>query len=587
MRWPEFSAPILTLALALPALGQTAQLQVIHNSADPSAARVDVYVNDALLLDDFAFRSATPFVEVPAEVELRVGVAPAGSQGAADILARFPLTLRSNGRYVAVAAGVLDAAAFAANPDGAPTGFRLFALEGVPARAPLGFVALRAFHGATDAPAVDIRGAGLGAVAADLSFGEFSAPRWLLPRRYTLDVTPAGDANTVVASFDADLRSLAGGAAVVFASGYLNPLANQDGAAFGLFAALADGSVLELPKLEPTAMLQIIHNAADPAAAVVDVYVNGNRLLDDFAFRSATPFVEVPAEVDLAIGVAPRTSGSAADVLATFDVSLARGGRYVVMANGVLDPGAFAANPGGAAIGFSLYPRGQVPDRSFASLVTTLGFHGATDAPAVDVYARAWRFWVPVFRGLSYGEFEDRRLLARDTQLAITPAGDRRTVVAFFDAPLSQLRNQAVTVFASGFLDPAANAGGAAFGLFVALADGTVLPLPRAAAKDLRIELEGETDLPVAASAEFRLLQNAPNPFNPATSIRFNLPSAMDVRLEVYDLRGRLVSTLVDGTLSAGPHEVTFRGEELASGVYMYRLSAGDRVETRRMNLVK
>lgn len=95
-------------ALPAAALAGTAQLQIIHNSADPGAAEVDVYVNGDLLLDDFAFRTATPYVEVPSDVELTVGVAPGNSMGAEDILAEFPVTLASGGRYLAVANGVLD-----------------------------------------------------------------------------------------------------------------------------------------------------------------------------------------------------------------------------------------------------------------------------------------------------------------------------------------------------------------------------------------------------------------------------------------------------------------------------------------------
>ena len=74
----------------------------------------------------------------------------------------------------------------------------------------------------------------------------------------------------------------------------------------------------------PTARLQVIHNAADPLASEVDVYVNGDLLLDNFAFRTATPFVTVPAGVTLNIGVAPSTSTSANDTIKNIPVVLAK-----------------------------------------------------------------------------------------------------------------------------------------------------------------------------------------------------------------------------------------------------------------------
>ena len=75
------SLVLLLVSLASGALASTAELQVVHNAADPAAAVVDIYVNEEPFLPDFAFRTATPFVEVPAGVELRIGVAPGDSDG--------------------------------------------------------------------------------------------------------------------------------------------------------------------------------------------------------------------------------------------------------------------------------------------------------------------------------------------------------------------------------------------------------------------------------------------------------------------------------------------------------------------------
>jgi len=82
-------------------------------------------------------------------------------------------------------------------------------------------------------------------------------------------------------------------------------------------------------------------------------------------------------------------------------------------------------------------------------------------------------------------------------------------------------------------------------------------------------------------------LTNYPNPFNPTTGISFSLPAAADVRLDIFNIMGQRIATLVDGTLNAGVHTFAWDGANLASGVYMYRLTAGDLIETRKMMLLK
>jgi hypothetical protein len=86
---------------------------------------------------------------------------------------------------------------------------------------------------------------------------------------------------------------------------------------------------------------------------------------------------------------------------------------------------------------------------------------------------------------------------------------------------------------------------------------------------------------------EFNLAQNYPNPFNPSTTIKFELPRASRVALTVYDVLGRQVSVLVNERRNAGVYEVKFDGSELASGVYFYRIQAGDYVATKKLVLMK
>ncbi|MFQ5870433.1 MAG: T9SS type A sorting domain-containing protein, partial [Candidatus Zixiibacteriota bacterium] len=78
-----------------------------------------------------------------------------------------------------------------------------------------------------------------------------------------------------------------------------------------------------------------------------------------------------------------------------------------------------------------------------------------------------------------------------------------------------------------------------------------------------------------------------PNPFNAVTNISYSLAEAGNVSLKVYDISGRLVETLVNGPREAGEHIVTWDASKVSSGVYFYKLSAGDYTLTKKMNLLR
>ena len=87
--------------------------------------------------------------------------------------------------------------------------------------------------------------------------------------------------------------------------------------------------------------------------------------------------------------------------------------------------------------------------------------------------------------------------------------------------------------------------------------------------------------------AEFALLQNFPNPFNPETKINYELPIANYVTLKVYDMTGKEIITLVNENQNAGRYTATFNGSNLASGMYFYKLAAGQFTFVRKMVLIK
>ncbi len=95
------------------------------------------------------------------------------------------------------------------------------------------------------------------------------------------------------------------------------------------------------------------------------------------------------------------------------------------------------------------------------------------------------------------------------------------------------------------------------------------------------------SDPAAGAPDTYRLLSNYPNPFNPSTTIRYELPRASYVKLGVCDVLGREVAVLVNDAKDAGYHSVSFDAAGLASGMYFYRLQAGDFVSTKRMLVLK
>lgn len=110
---------------------------------------------------------------------------------------------------------------------------------------------------------------------------------------------------------------------------------------------------------------------------------------------------------------------------------------------------------------------------------------------------------------------------------------------------------------------------------------------------DIRVENENvANDDPAVAVARFELHENYPNPFNPETTISFSLPQTAPAKLEIFNVKGQIVRTLLKAELSRGEHKVVWNGlddrnKPVGSGVYLYRLSSNKSIRTRRMMLIK
>ncbi len=120
----------------------------------------------------------------------------------------------------------------------------------------------------------------------------------------------------------------------------------------------------------------------------------------------------------------------------------------------------------------------------------------------------------------------------------------------------------------------------------------TFAPYFRAGYVDIKLGTDVNDRKNVVLPTKYALAQNYPNPFNPSTLIKFDLPKASEVKLEVFNILGQKIRTLINREMTAGSYDITFDGkgddkEQLGSGVYFYRLRAGDFEQSRSMMLLK
>ncbi|MBU0984928.1 MAG: T9SS type A sorting domain-containing protein [candidate division Zixibacteria bacterium] len=156
-------------------------------------------------------------------------------------------------------------------------------------------------------------------------------------------------------------------------------------------------------------------------------------------------------------------------------------------------------------------------------------------------------------------------------------------VVSTDGATVSQAITYFSSIYKSGSFDDARVAyyGIRDIHLGIMIAAGVIPPdIP-----NIMYRPEGDSEL---LPTQFALDQNYPNPFNPSTDISFTLPIAVNVRLEIINVAGQVVTTLVGGEeYPAGHHTVSWNGSGVATGVYLYRLEAGDFTDTKKMILLK
>tara|TARA_B100001250_G_C19695440_1_gene742303 strand:- start:58 stop:1041 length:984 start_codon:yes stop_codon:yes gene_type:complete len=311
-----------------------------------------------------------------------------------------------------------------------------------------------------------------------------------------------------------------------------------------------------------TANVQIVHNSPYPT---VDIYVDEVLTLQNIAYRTSTGVLELP--ISTVVGVAPAGS----EVIASFPFTLEENSNYVVVASGIIGD---QNNP--FDLKASTLDTVAVDENSFALKV----MHGVTDAPAVDIYANGSL----LIENLSYGEFQGYlQIPPADYILDVTAHGSTDPVASFY-APLTNYGSLSGLVYASGFLSPADT--DSIFSTVLTTPAGYTVQLP-----NTQTALQIGDGLSINPN-NFEIGKNYPNPFNPTTTITYDLSSDSKVSLSIFDIYGKEVSNLVNESQSKGSKFVIWdskdkNGNAASSGIYFYRIGVDGVFVTKQMTLLK
>lgn len=465
---------LVASAVFFTANAQTARFQLIHNAADPSMDTVDVYVNGSKY-DNVAFRQATSLLTTTSGA-VKININDRNSIDSSDlVLKRFTSTLVANSNSVIMITGVNNTANFSANPNSLNTGITLITKNITTFAAGNGKVQINIFHGVTDAPGVDLvskPAISTGTLPSNLRFAQVNASNLFFNNVPTyLELRVAGSSNALKA-YSANLTSFNQKMLTVFASGFVNPTANQNGNSFGMFAVDTNGNVLEL---QEATRIQFIHNAADVALQSVDIYLNNIKVAAALNFRNATPFLTVNAgNTQVIVSTANQN-----DTLYFIpSINLATGKSYLAMAMGLKDSSNYAANPDGVnrllnINGYDSMPESSLLAGSFQYLVA----NGNTDAPQLSFNKVPSQ--TSVISNLKYGDFSALRTDNTGYIFNISN-GSKSEYNGAYSLNAAAYLNQSGVVFTSGFYRAAGNPTNAAtFKVMLALSNGTVVELTR------------------------------------------------------------------------------------------------------------
>ena len=319
--------------------------------------------------------------------------------------------------------------------------------------------------------------------------------------------------------------------------------------------------------------VQVVHNSSD--ASAFDVYINDEKRKDGLIYAEATEFLNVEAS-EAKIEIVPENAPDNSSPIASLTVVLENGKDYVAVINGLV------SGSGKQAIGVVIKESQQ--EATNANSVGFVMFQGSPDAPPVNAYIvddSGQNRLATLAKGLSFGDsFLTNEFEPGVYNIEVTQNNGPR--IGIYRADLTRTGGASLLFMVQGFVNPLV--GQPDLSMTVYAPDGQGIPLPI----NTPVSNEDFDELPDG----FKVHGNYPNPFNPTTSIRFDLPEPASVRVEVYDISGRNVMTIPSQSfLSGNEHVAHIDASGLSSGIYVYRLIAegaqSTYVQSEKMTLLK
>ena len=334
--------------------------------------------------------------------------------------------------------------------------------------------------------------------------------------------------------------------------------------------------VVALPTAaQAPARVQIIHNAPDPALATVDVYLNETRTeaLDDFAFRTATPYLPVEAGRVVTVVVAADTSTGIGRGLAVGAFVAEAGVDHQVIIEGLAQPFSFEGvpDPGSKRLAARVIRRGPANVQIGGGARIEMAFtHGAPDMPSYGFDVRSWTGAGIFGLRAEYGDLTRASFPGSDVHYRFRMPGQPETDL---DAVRMDVHaGQSALLMLSGFFDPQTAPDGRALGYFVVREDGAVESVwgdAYSTPGESRPEASGRSAVTVS-----------PNPATVRAAVELPEPGSA---VEVFDVRGRRMVT----DRAPGPR-FQFETGQWPAGVYVVRVTSRDgAVSTARFTVTR